>query len=228
MQVWFQAVLRLLSSVLCILRPSRAWDERGSNWFLQEFFFSHWPVFSTVACRGHSISWSLSLLQVYKQTRNFEFTNTKFRVYKLEKFEFALNTKFRVCKLEISSLQTRNFQLINSKFQVYKLEISSLQTQNFEFVNSKQRKWSRNRMSLTSHRSFPFTVKAAKTFFSQIFIPHPSKVNLSAPILASSADNSSWYFRQRIQAAKTGSEEFEWVGERRSHVDFCHSLLYPH
>ena len=130
---------------------------------------------------------------------------------------------------EISSLHwTRNFEFANTKFPAYKLEISSLQTQNFEFVNSKQRKWSRNRMSLTSHRSFPFTVKAAKTFFSQIFIPHPSKVNLSAPILASSADNSSWYFRQRIQAAKTGSEEFEWVGERRSHVDFCHSLLYPH
>ena len=37
-------------------------------------------------------------------------------------FEFT-NTKFQVYKLEISSLQTRN---VNSKFRVCKLEISSL------------------------------------------------------------------------------------------------------
>ena len=49
------------------------------------------------------ISFSASSLQ----TRNFEFTNTKFRAF----------------KLKILSLQTRNFELINSKFRVYKLEI---------------------------------------------------------------------------------------------------------
>ena len=61
------------------------------------------------------ISFSASSLQ----TRNFEFTNTKFQVY----------------KLEILSLQTRNFKFTNSKFRVYKHEISSLQTRNFEFTN---------------------------------------------------------------------------------------------
>ena len=75
----------------------------------------------------------------------FEFTNSKFRVYKHEisslqtrNFEFT-NTKFRVYKHEISSLQTRNFEFTNTKFRVYKLEISSLQTRNFEFSNSKFR-----------------------------------------------------------------------------------------
>ena len=38
------------------------------------------------------------------QTLNFEFTNSKFQVY----------------KLEISSLQTRNFEFSNSKFRVCK------------------------------------------------------------------------------------------------------------
>ena len=102
-----------------------------------------------MACKGHAISWSLSLLRVYRleisslQTRNFEFTNTKFQVF----------------KLEVSSLQTWKFKFTNTKFWVYKHEILSLQTRNisslnFVFVNSKQRNWSRNSMSLTSHRIY--------------------------------------------------------------------------
>ena len=77
------------------------------------------------------------------ETRNFEFTKSKFRVYKLEisslqtqNFDLT-NSKFRVDKLEISSSQSRNFEFTNSKFRVNKLEILSLQTRNFEFVNSK-------------------------------------------------------------------------------------------
>ena len=83
------------------------------------------------------LSFSASSLQ----TRNFEFTNTEFRVYKLEisslqtqNFEFT-NSKFRVYKHGISSLQTQNFEFTNTKFRIYKLEISSLQTQNFEFTS---------------------------------------------------------------------------------------------
>ena len=64
-----------------------------------------------MACKGHSISWSLSLLRVYKleilifklkisslQTRNFEFTNSKFWVW---------NSKCRVCKLEAEKVITK-------------------------------------------------------------------------------------------------------------------------
>ena len=45
---------------------------------------------AAMACKGDFISWSVSPLRVYKleilslQTRNSEFKNTKFRVFKLE------------------------------------------------------------------------------------------------------------------------------------------------
>ena len=52
---------------------------------------------------------------------------------------------FRDKKLEISSLQTRNFELRNAKFRVSKLKSEfrnakffRFETQNFEFVNSKE------------------------------------------------------------------------------------------
>ena len=74
---------------------------------------------STVACKGHSISWSLSLLRVYKLE--------KFRVYKHEISSLQIQTRnFEFTNSKISSLQTRNFEFANSKFRVHKHEISSL------------------------------------------------------------------------------------------------------
>ena len=84
-----------------------------------------------VACKGHAISWSVSLL----------------RVYKLDILSF---------KIKISSLQTRNFKFTNSKFRVYKHEISSLQTRSFEFTNSKFEFKTRSSFKFVNSKYFEF------------------------------------------------------------------------
>ena len=89
--------------------------------------FSRMKHLATLVTRTHAVQQSTKLPWLVRDMlfRDhflcFEFTDSKFRVY----------------KHEIPSFQTRGFEFTNLKVQVYKHEILSLQTRNFEFTNSK-------------------------------------------------------------------------------------------
>ena len=80
-------------------------------------------------------------------------------------FEFT-NSKFRVYKLEILSLQTRNFEFSDTKFRVYKFEIFRVYILEIRVQNSKFRVTNSKYFKFVSSKYFEFTNLKYFEFFA--------------------------------------------------------------